>query len=82
MKVFIDKHGGYHYHKEDCPLIQPSLIYMQTGKPPKRKLTQLVFPYEPIQHRIRKYGLLKIYGAIVVDGIRYAACPFCFGEKR
>ena len=66
MKIFIDKHGGLHYHKESCDLIQ--------------RKTPPIFPYEPIIHRVRKYGLLKEYGNIVVDGRYYSPCPYCFGH--
>ncbi len=43
MKVWIDKHGGMHYHKAGCKAIQPS------ENPPH-------FKYEEIEHQVRHTG--------------------------
>lgn len=70
MKVWIDKHGGMHYHKPDCDLIKPR------ANPPN-------FKYEEIEHAVRRLGMPyhKEYGVITVEGRRYSPCPFCFGYK-
>lgn len=67
MKIWIDKHGGMHYHKADCKVIQFS------EHPPH-------FKYEEVEHRVRRYKYFDEYADIIVDGKRYRACPFCFGH--
>jgi hypothetical protein len=69
MKIWIDKHGGMHYHKAGCKAIQPS------ENPPH-------FHYEEVEHQVRRmsrnpYG----YSDIVIEGKWYHPCPFCFGYK-
>ena len=66
MKIWIDKHGGMHYHKADCRIIK-------SKTPP-------ILPYEEIQYRLRGNSLFG-YRDIIVDGKRYSSCPFCFGHK-
>ncbi len=71
MKVWVDKHGGMHYHKPDCKAIQPS------ENPPH-------FKYEEIEHQIRRGHLVydRSYRDITIEGRRYHPCPFCFGHLR
>jgi len=71
MKIFIDKHGGMHYHKPDCKAIQPSENMPH-------------FHYEEIEHKVRRLGMPyhKEYATIKVDGKYYRPCPFCFGYER
>ena len=71
MKIWIDKQGGTHYHKEGCPMIKPL---------PNSKLPPITYHYELIVRQIRlcNYG----WRDIIVDGSRYSYCPLCFGDKR
>lgn len=48
MKIRIDKKGGLHYHKVDCPISNPT-------KPP-------FFPYETIEHNMQGLGVKYIDG--------------------
>ena len=73
MKLWIDKQGGTHYHKEGCKIIQPPNL--------KTLLTQITFHYGPIERRLRGNSLMG-YRDIIVDGKRYSHCPMCFGDKR
>jgi hypothetical protein len=68
MKIWIDKHGGMHYHKPDCKVIHPSENMPH-------------FHYEEIEHQIRQLGKFteREYTPITIDGRRYMPCPFCFG---
>lgn len=67
MKVWIDKQGGNHYHKANCPMVkEPRYHYEPIIRTKPRK---------PDKHgwwltRIREGGRY------------YAPCPACFGEKR
>ena len=70
MKVWIDKQGGTHYHKEGCPVTIP----MQNGV-----LLAIPMHYEPIERRLRGNNLMG-YRDIIVDGKRYSPCPICFGD--
>jgi hypothetical protein len=72
MKVWIDKQGGKHYHKEDCKIVAET----------KNIKVEQIFHYEPIEHQIRRYHLVynKDYTDIIVDGKRYHPCPICFGH--
>jgi len=83
MKVWIDKQGGTHYHKETCEDVRRSIEYRKTGKviPSSLGLPPLIFHYEPIERRLRGNSLMG-YRDIVVDGKRYSYCPMCFGDKR
>jgi hypothetical protein len=67
MKVFIDKHGGMHYHRKDCKAIQPN------KNPPQ-------FKYEEIEHQVRHMPNIPDYTDIIVEGRRYSPCLFCFGD--
>lgn len=81
MKVWIDKHGGMHYHKADCKAIQPSE-------------NPLHFKYEEIERQIRRGYLVydrryrdmtveeRNYKDITIEGRKYRPCPFCFGHLR
>ena len=75
MKVWIDKNGGTHYHKEGCKMIQPPNL--------KTLLTQITFHYEPIEHKVRRLGMPyhKEYGRIMVDKKLYYPCPICFRDS-
>jgi hypothetical protein len=70
MKIWIDKHGGMHYHKRNCPIIHSEI-------PP-------IFKYEAIEHIIRRLGqpYYKEYATIKVEGRIYSPCPFCFGNDK
>ena len=65
MKIWIDKHGGMHYHKEGCKVMDV--------KHPNSP------GHEEIVHRIRKMKYWDDYNDIVVDGKKYMRCPICFG---
>ena len=90
MKVWIDKQGGTHYHKETCEDVKRSIEYQNTGKviPSSLGLPPLIFHYEPIEHRLFRIDTNsassphKEYANIIVDGKRYSYCPMCFGDKR
>jgi hypothetical protein len=76
MKIWIDKHGGMHYHKKDCKILTgiPALINPDgTAKHPA-----IIFPYEEIEHRIRINHNTEDYADIIVDGVIYRRCPMCF----
>jgi hypothetical protein len=75
VKIWIDKQGGMHYHKENCKMIQPIV---------KGKLPQIKFHYEVIEHKVRRLGMPchKEYGRIMVDKKLYNPCPICFGYGR
>lgn len=49
MKVWIDKHGGMHYHKEGCQAIQAKV------NPPH-------FKYEEVKQDLRGLGVKYIEG--------------------
>ena len=85
MKVWIDKQGGTHYHKEGCQIIRPTLEYQKFGKViTEYKLPPIIFHYEPIEHKVRRLGMPygKEYGRIMIDKKLYYPCPICFGDKR
>lgn len=64
---WIDKQGGSHYHKEDCPMIKdPKYHY----KPITRTK-----PRRPDKHG---WGLTRIKEG----GQYYMMCPACFGRRR
>ena len=73
MKVWIDKQGGTHYHKEFCPLIVKE-------SPLVSRLPIVNFHYEIIQHRLRGNSLMG-YHDIIVEENRYSPCPICFGHR-
>jgi hypothetical protein len=70
MKIWIDKHGGMHYHKADCTMIKDK-------NPP-------MFPYEEIEHLVRRIQqpYCKEYAKIKIDDRYYYPCPFCFGHPE
>lgn len=67
MKIWIDKHGGMHYHKADCKA---------TKVPPFQN------NYEEIEHPIRRHNLIydRTYAPITIEDRTYLPCPFCFGH--
>ena len=71
MKIFIDKHGGMHYHREDCRVVidRNPIDGMSFGN------------YEGVEvaHLWKQNGE---WCSITVDGGWYFPCPFCFGENR
>ena len=73
MKVWIDKQGGTHYHKEDCEMLKPF--------PPtdNKLLARMQFHYEGIERQLRK-DKFGWWQDIIVDGKRYGMCPICFGH--
>jgi hypothetical protein len=66
MKVWIDKQGGTHYHKENCKMIGKPFRYEEIEH--RVRTFAPLFPHE--------------YREIIVDNRRYHPCPMCFGEKR
>lgn len=67
MKVFIDKHGGYHYHKAGCKIMDVKHPHSE---------------YEEIEHQIRAYGYPeRRFADIKIDGKYYRPCPFCWGYE-
>lgn len=64
MKIWIDKHGGWHYHKAGCQAIEPRFNYEEV----EHKVRRLGMPYH------------KEYATITIDGKRYRPCPSCFGH--
>jgi uncharacterized protein YlbG (UPF0298 family) len=69
MKIWLDKHGGMHYHKEGCKFTQV--------KHPNSE-------YEEVEHKVRQLGNVKghQYTRIKVDDRYYMPCPLCFGDMR
>ena len=66
MKIWIDKQGGTHYHKRNCPLIRFDV-------PPLSSLYREI----TIGNDIPKRGL-KIYPW----GKVYSPCPVCFTQEE
>ena len=66
MKIWIDKHGGMHYHKSGCKIMDVKYPHSD---------------YEEIEHKVRRLSMPyhKEYATIKVDDRRYMPCPFCFG---
>ena len=68
MKVWIDRQGGRHYHKENCVMVkEPRFSY----QPIEKKL----------RIDARRNGQL-FYRDIKVDGKVYRMCPGCFRSYR
>ena len=67
MKVWIDKQGGTHYHKENCKMTQDPQFHYE---PIKHKVRRLGMPVG------------KEYGRIMIDKKLYYPCPLCFGHQR
>ena len=82
MKVWIDKQGGTHYHKEDCPMIKGETVSLRGEA--ITKLPPIKFHYEEINHIIRhRRGFFhKELAAILIENKIYYPCPMCFGDKR
>ena len=74
MKVWIDKQGGMHYHREDCRMLK-------SIPPTKTRLNPIQFHYEPIDRQLRGNSLFG-YKDIIVDGNHYSSCPICFEQRR
>lgn len=64
MKVWIDKQGGRHYHKENCAMVKDTLFSYQ--------------PIEKRLRIDAKHCGRTFYRAIKVDGKVYHMCPGCF----
>ena len=69
MKVWIDKQGGTHYHKEGCKMIGAPYHY----EPFEHTIRKI-----PVRFR-KMFGE---YRNITIDHKRYMPCPLCFGDKR
>lgn len=76
MKVWIDKHGGMHYHKKGCRAMNGIPVVLNPNGTIKQPAIK--FPYEEIEHRIRINRNEGDYANIIVDGIIYRRCPMCF----
>ena len=66
MKVWIDKQGGTHYHKEGCKMTQDPKFHYEAIE---HKVRRLGMPYH------------KEYGRIMVDKKLYYPCPICFRDS-
>jgi hypothetical protein len=74
MKVWIDKQGGTHYHKEFCPIVV-------NDSPLVDRLPPVQFHYENIVRQLRG-NIFDGWRDIIVDGNRYSSCPICFRHSR
>jgi hypothetical protein len=67
---WLDKNGGFHYHKSiDCPAV---------SKTPDYKIR-----YTPVTRtEVHVYNNRFNYVRIREDGKFYFPCPLCYGDKR
>ena len=84
MKIWIDKQGGAHYHKETCQIPKGEVASLSDEV--ITKLPSIKFRYEEIAHIIRHrrspYHNVKLnkFGPILIENKIYYPCPICFGH--
>jgi hypothetical protein len=84
MKVWIDKQGGLHYHKESCEIPKGAIVSLSGKK--IVKLPPIKFHYEEITHIIRhrksphRNVKFNEFAPILIENKVYYPCPICFGH--